>query len=226
MFKKTNIESFGKEILSLEQVKLPAYEGSIPRVLIELKKRLNQCDGFQKGSYASQFYLFIIIFFINVHKKKHIFHSTMKNDGSQAAIIGLLLKQWFMQLPNPFLSCVEIKIIDMATSVELMPTVSAKFPEPHKSVLLWLWDLLADVLLIASFFLFVLHHSIFSVVVELRQFNEMTTQHLAQGFGPLMTHLTERDVKGPRATKNAMFASRVITFFKRGIEWRLSLREL
>ncbi|ETO16298.1 methionine aminopeptidase, type II [Reticulomyxa filosa] len=44
--------SFGKEIDLLEDVKLPGYAVAIPRVLIELKKRLNQCDGFQKSFFC------------------------------------------------------------------------------------------------------------------------------------------------------------------------------
>ena len=86
-----------------------------------------------------------------------------------------------------------------------MPKAMEAMPEPDASVLLWLWDLLAE-------------------VVELKEFNKMDSQSLSQSFGPIMTSLTERHLKKSRLTMMAMFASRVVMFTQRGIEWRLSLR--
>ena len=49
----------------------------------------------------------------------------------------------------------------------------------------------------------------------------MTSQTLAQVFGPVTTSVTQKDIKGNRVSMNALFASRMIALFRRGIESRL-----
>lgn len=168
----------------MESIKLPKYNAPIPRVLIELKRRLRDCGGF---------------------KQKMIFHVAVKST-QQHHVIAVLIKSWFSELPQPLLSVVDPKVIDQARTIQLLPGVVKQIPEPNQSVLLFLWDLLAD-------------------VVEATQSNRMTSQSLAQAFGPLMTDINGQQLKKQkRATFQALFASRVIVFVKRGIEWRLSIR--
>lgn len=107
---------------------------------------------------------------------------------------------FFSQLPSPLLSTVPQPILMKAINKEAMEEVSNAMDEPYSSTICYLWDLLAKV---------AMHET------------GMGQQSLAKVFGPMCTLVTQKDVKGNKVSMNALAASRMMAFFRRGIEWRM-----
>jgi len=139
--------------------------------LIELKKKLHAVDGL---------------------KQRKIFHLSVKNNTSSHHQIAGLIRLFFAKLPVKLL---DGQSIGYTVSIQQIPDIVSKIPDPNKSILLWLWDLLSD-------------------TIEHSMTNKMTTESLAKSMAPNMTTNT-----------NSNYNMILIAFFKYGIEWRLYLRE-
>ena len=54
----------------------------------------------------------------------------------------------------------------------------------------------------------------------------MGQQSLAKVFGPMCTLVTQKDVKGNKVSMNALAASRMMAFFRRGLNEECSFKDL
>ena len=139
-------ESFGKSLDLLKTIKLPNYDGSIPKILIELKKKLHSCDGL---------------------KQRKIFHNSVKNNTSTHHQIAHLIHNFFNLLPSRLLDNISISYFTKIISYKQIPDIILKIPNPNKSILLWLWDLLSD-------------------TIEYSISNKMTIESLSKSMAPNM----------------------------------------
>eukprot|EP01084_Bolivina_argentea_P097571 175403_1 len=117
-----------KTLTDINSIKLPNYSGKIPLVLIELKKKLHSCDGL---------------------KQRKIFHISVKNNTAIHHKITSLIRNFFMNLPidNRLLDNIFIDIliyVQRLTHFKQINNIIQLIPDPNKSILLWLWDLLSD----------------------------------------------------------------------------------
>ena len=111
---------------------------------------------------------------------------------------------FFSELPRPLLCTVPQSLLMKAVNKEAMEGVCGAMEEPYSSTLCYLWDLLAK--------------------VAMNPDARMGQQSLAKVFGPMCTLVTQQDVKGNRVSMNALAASRMMAFFRRGIEWRMQVQ--
>ena len=141
---------------------------------------------------------------LNGYQKRGIFLSETieQNKDDDAYIIGNNIISFFAKLKKPLLSHVDQSILMKAINKDAMEGVCNEINEPHSSVLIYLFDICAKV---AS--------------------NESRTglgpEQLGRIFGPMTLLITKKDVRGNRVNSNALAASRMVAFFRRGIEWRL-----
>ena len=139
-------ESLGKELDVLKTIKLPNYSSAIPFILIELKKKLYSCDGL---------------------KQRKIFHISVKNNTSTHHQIAHILHNFFSHLPQRLLDGVSVFYFKQIISYKQIPDIISMIPDPNKSILLWLWDLLSD-------------------TIEYSMLNKMNSDSLSKSFAPLM----------------------------------------
>ena len=111
---------------------------------------------------------------------------------------------FFAKLPEPLLGNVDQAVFNKALNKDVMPDCIAMMNEPHASTLTYLWDILAK--------------------VAMNQNARMGQQSLGKVFGPMTTLVTQKDMKGNRVSMNVLGASRMIAFFRRGIEWRMTVQ--
>ena len=111
---------------------------------------------------------------------------------------------FFAKLPQPLLDPVPQNVFDKALSKDVMKDVIAMMDEPYASTLCYIWDILAK--------------------VAMNPNARMGQQGLGKVFGPMCTLVTQEDMKGNRVSMNVLGASRMIAFFRRGIEWRMELQ--
>ncbi len=110
---------------------------------------------------------------------------------------------FFASLPEPLLNTVPQNVLMKAINKDVMKDVVSEIDEPYASTLTYLWDILAP--------------------VAMNPNARMGGQSLGKVFGPMCTMVTQQDVKGNRVSMNALGASRMMAFFRRGIEWRMQV---
>eukprot|EP01083_Nonionella_stella_P099022 278508_1 len=112
---------------------------------------------------------------------------------------------FFSQMPTPLLDSVPGEILNKALSKDVMKDVIHAMDEPYASTLCYLWDILAKVAMES-------------------ETSRMGQQQLGKVFGPMVTMVTQQDMKGNRVSMNVLAASRMMAMFRRGIEWRMELQ--
>merc|ERR1712113_174699 len=107
-------------------------------------------------------------------------------------------------MPVPLLHTVPGEILNKALNKDVMKDVIKAMDEPYASTLCYLWDILAK------------------VAMESKT-SKMGQQQLGKVFGPMVTMVTQEDMKGNRVSMNVLAASRMMAMFRRGIEWRMQM---
>ena len=128
---------------------------------------------------------------------------TKDTDKSQS--LAWNIYQFLAQMPTPLLDSVPMDVLDKALSKDVMKDVIQAMDEPYASTLCYLWDLLA------------------MVALESKT-SKMGQHQLGKVFGPMVTMVTQEDMKGNRVSMNVLGASRMMAMFRRGIEWRMQLK--
>lgn len=190
-------KQFGVPVHQLPSKSLPTYKSGIPTILLDLKAALKNNDGYQQ----------VGIFRLAPNagdndSVKNLINSLGGTNGvsgmDDVNVCANLIKVWFRDLPAPLFSAVKPSLIESSQTVESVSKGVKEFPEPNKSILLWLWDLCVE-------------------VAAHKDINKMGPQNLAIVIGPNLFN-TEA-IKNPMAAMT--FSTKVVTFFQRGIEWRL-----
>jgi len=189
-------KQFGVPPHQLPGVTIKGYNSKIPQVLVDLKAALKNNDGYKQ----------VGIFRLAPEAKdndtaKELINklgTTKDVTMDDVNVTANLIKVWFRELPQPLLSCVKTEIIERAQAVAGVAKVMVDFPEPNRSILLWLWDLCVE-------------------VSAHKDVNKMGPQNLAIVIGPNLFNTDS--IQNPMAAMT--FSTKVVTFFQRGIEWRL-----
>eukprot|EP00486_Rosalina_sp_Unknown_P012825 CAMPEP_0201579582 /NCGR_PEP_ID=MMETSP0190_2-20130828/27280_1 /ASSEMBLY_ACC=CAM_ASM_000263 /TAXON_ID=37353 /ORGANISM="Rosalina sp." /LENGTH=143 /DNA_ID=CAMNT_0048014247 /DNA_START=83 /DNA_END=514 /DNA_ORIENTATION=- len=126
-------------------------------------------------------------------------------DKDKSQGVAWNIYQFLAQLPSPLLDDVPMDVLDKALSKDVMKDVIKAMDEPYASTLVYLWDLLA------------------CVAMESKT-SRMGQHQLGKVFGPMVTMVTQEDMKGNRVSMNVLGASRMMAMFRRGIEWRMELK--
>lgn len=193
-FKKMLEKQFGVIPKHLVSRSVRGYDSKIPAILLDLKDMLKKLDGYKVTG----------IFRLAPLGKNNETVKQLINQGedwkdqiSDVNLCANLLKVWFRELPTPILNQVENKVIEMSQDIESVAKATAQFPEPSRSILLWLWDLCVE-------------------VAEFERENKMGAQNLAIVIGPNLFNTNK--FENPMLAMT--FSGKVVTFFQRGIEWR------
>ena len=127
-----------------------------------------------------------------------------KNNNMKHMIYAYNIYVFFSKLPRPLLSDIPQSILNKALNKDVMKNVIELMDEPYASTLCYLWDILAK-------------------VAGNQNKTKMNGQLLGKVFGPMVTMVTKQDAMGNQISMNVLAASRMMAFFRRGIEWRMEL---
>ena len=140
-------QQFGVKPHLLPSVKLDNYEHKIPKVLITLRDKLEEGNAYQtvgifrlapNATQSDQ-----MKDSINKGKFDEMLKS-MKGNEEDVNVYANLIKVWFRDLPDPLLNCVDPTMIELAQTEPEVAKVVTKFPEPQKSIFLWLCDMCCE----------------------------------------------------------------------------------
>jgi len=185
---------FGMPPSKLPSVSVPGYGAKIPQVLLDLKAALKNNDGYKQVG--------IFRLAPNAEENnsvKALIDTGDFKDNCDVNVTANLIKVWFRDLPTPLLNAVKPSVIEQAQTLDKVKTAMDQFPEPNKSILLWLWDLCVE-------------------VAAYSETNKMGPQNLAIVIGPNLFNTDS--IQNPMAAMT--FSAKVVTFFQRGIELRMS----
>jgi len=193
-FRRALEKQFGVPPKQLVSRKVPGYDAKIPAILLDLKGMLKQLDGYKITG----------IFRLAPSGKNNEAVKDLidlgedwKDQITDVNLCANLLKVWFRELPTPILNQVENGVIEMSQDIASVKKATDLFPEPSRSILLWLWDLCVE-------------------VAEYENENKMGAQNLAIVIGPNL--FNTQKFSNPMLAMT--FSGKVVTFFQRGIEWR------
>jgi len=168
-FKRMLEKQFGVIPKHLVSRSVPGYDSKIPAILLDLKAMLKKLDGYRvKGIFR------LAPLGKNNETVKEMINlgEDWKEQISDVNLCANLLKVWFRELPMPILNQVENKVIEMSQDIDSVARAVEKFPEPSRSILLWLWDLCVE-------------------VAEYESENKMGAQNLAIVIGPNLFNTTQ-----------------------------------
>ena len=174
---------FAVPLAALPRTSVRAYEGRIPAVLVMMRKYLIKHGGLDV----------VGIFRLAPEKdecdqvKKEI-NSGCFEGCRDVNVMSNLIKVWFREMPPNLLDAVEqeqIVKITKSTMDKVLPAIET-FPEPNRSILLWLLDLMSDVVknsevnkMSAENMAIVMSPNLFSVNTENPMFAMEWTQKVA-----------------------------------------------
>ena len=147
---------FGVKPEQLDGVEIQGYDSKIPRVLIDLRSRLQAQNAFKQ----------VGIFRLAPNAEDSDNIKSLINKGTFNSINNVdpnvyanLIKVWFRDLPIPLLGPIKPEIIEYAQTQEQVIQAIDSFQEPMKSIYLWLCDLCVEVSQKNnfSFFFFLFH---------------------------------------------------------------------
>jgi len=189
---------FGVNPSVLPSTKVEGYEYPIPSLLVTLKSIIKEKDGFSAEG----------IFRLSADGKEREIVKAKINSGDSSwqvihdvHVAAKLIGEWFRELPVRFWEEIGQDIVETTKSEEELVKAHKSFPEPHSSIILWLWDLLVE-------------------VAEYSDKNKMTNRNLAIVFAPSLFN--------PLKYENPMLAmgysGKVQTFCERALDWRSNLK--
>jgi len=193
-FKRMLEKQFGVIPKHLVSRKVRGYDSKIPAILLDLKDMLKKLGGYER---TGIFRLAPLGKNNETVKEMIDLGEDWKEQITDVNLCANLLKVWFRELPTPILNQVENKVIEMSQDIDSVKDATQKFPEPSRSILLWLWDLCVE-------------------VAEFENENKMGAQNLAIVIGPNL--FNTQKFENPMLAMT--FSGKVVTFFQRGIEWR------
>eukprot|EP01084_Bolivina_argentea_P109156 195106_1 len=188
-------KQFGVEPKQLPGVQLDLYESKIPKVLVMLRNALEEADGYQQVG--------IFRLAPNASDNKAVKEKIDKgqlNDSEEKVDVNVyanLIKVWFRDLPTPLLNCVNPDMIEHVNNTQDAENVIDAFPEPHKSIFLWLCDMCV-------------------AIAKHKKTNKMSAQNVAIVVGP---NLFNTD-KFENPMKAMTYSGNVVEFLKHSILWR------
>ena len=180
-------------------VQFNEYETKIPKVLVTLRSALEEANGYQQVG--------IFRLAPNASDSKAVKEKIDKGQLSEneekvdVNVYANLIKVWFRDLPDPLLNCVNPDLIEHVQNVNDAANVVNGFPEPNKSIFLWLCDMCVD-------------------IAKYEKTNKMGAQNMAIVVGPNLFNADTFE----NPMKAMTYSGKVVEFFKHAILWRQKTR--
>lgn len=137
-------QQFGVPLVSIPRADVAGYDARIPVVLEVLKCELKRFHGLEKEG----------VFRLSANKSTQDKYKTELNQGffvgckdeSDVNSMACLIKEWFRDLPEPLMSNIPRDVIVNASkhAAGAYAQIMGLLPDPHRSIFLWLLDLLAE----------------------------------------------------------------------------------
>lgn len=184
-----------------QKEKLPGYESPIPRVLVQMNAYLQNNSGyyavgiFRKAPDSTE----------NSDIKKLLDSGNFDVRGCDVHVMANLIKVWFRDLPTPILDSIDPEVkqrIASAQSTQAAADLLQRFPEPQRSIIMWLLDVCVN-------------------IARYEDRNKMTAQNLAIVIGPNLFNVDSYN--DPMAAMG--FSQKVVAFFQKCIEWRQQVHD-
>ncbi len=182
---------FGIPLKHVRCVQVPGYESSIPQILVQMKEYLQD-----NGAYHTVGIFRLAPDAILCRAVKDELDRGVFTGCQDVNCVANCVKIFFRDLPRALLGSVDIEVMSKVETADQAASAIAAFPEPDKSVLLWLLDLCAEVT----------SHS---------QVNKMTPQNLAICIAPNLFVIRNQD---PLAS--VVVSQKIVQFMYNGILWR------
>eukprot|EP00485_Elphidium_margaritaceum_P006612 CAMPEP_0202691444 /NCGR_PEP_ID=MMETSP1385-20130828/6157_1 /ASSEMBLY_ACC=CAM_ASM_000861 /TAXON_ID=933848 /ORGANISM="Elphidium margaritaceum" /LENGTH=494 /DNA_ID=CAMNT_0049346851 /DNA_START=155 /DNA_END=1639 /DNA_ORIENTATION=+ len=190
-------KQFGVNPKQLPGVQVHGYGAKIPKVLEDLRKGLFGAQGYEQ----------VGIFRLAPNASDNKAMKVRINKGDFESIeekvdvnvYANLIKEWFRDLPDPLLNCINPDLIEHVQNATHAQNVVQQFPEPNQSIFLWLCDMCVD-------------------IARYEKTNKMSTQNMAIVVGPNLFN-TE---KFENPMKAMTYSGKVVEFVKYAIDWRVS----
>jgi len=192
-------QKFGVGPTKIPGVTVENYDAKIPLLLVQLKQRLIDLEGLQE---VGIFRLAPDASESNKVKKMIDEGGSWMDYQCDVNVISNLIKIWFRDLPSPILNSVDAAVIEMSQSVEAVEKAMKMFPQPERSLLLWLWDFCGE-------------------VAEYSDINKMSVQNLGIVIGPNLFNTLNFE----NPMKAMDFSGKVVTFFQKGVEMRQNAKK-
>jgi hypothetical protein len=192
-WQKVLAKQFGVDPKHIPCTKLPEYPARIPTVLITLRDALRDADGFRETG----------IFRLAPSADENDMVKSAIDDGSFAFsdtnvnVYANLIKVWFRDLPKPLLGVADPDAVECAETEKQVVDIISKFPEPNKSIFLWLCDLCVE-------------------VATYEKENKMSPKNLAIVIGPNLFDASTFD----NPMRAMTFSAKIADFFEKSIIWR------
>lgn len=191
-------KKFGVVPNNLPSVHAGDYGSKIPLILVQIKEKIKALGGLDEMG--------IFRLAPDAGECDHI-KSKMNSGGdwidekTDVNVFANLLKVWFRDLPRPILNQVSPGVIELNQTADKVRDSMDKFPELEKALLMWLWD--------------------FCVEIQSKSnVNKMSVQNLGIVIGPNLFNTDQ--FQNPM--KAMEFSGKVVTYFQKGVEWRMSLQ--
>jgi len=185
---------FGVNPELLRCTNIECLKSPIPTVLVDLKEILVKHDGYRTTG----------IFRISPDRQERDTVKAKINSGfsvdeatNNVHVAATLIGSWFRELPNCILDGIERETIEKSKSKDQVVEAHNHLREPQRSIILWLWDLLAEVS----------KHS---------EINKMDTRNLVTVISPCLF----KPSKFPDPMLAMTYSRKVLTFSEIAVNWR------
>jgi len=194
-FPNMQTKQFGVAPELLPSKKFPGYSSELPTLLLDLKDMIKSLGGYKS----------VGIFRLAPEGKRNDEVKKLINRGggewksncNDVNLCANLLKVWLRELPEPIMDQVDRELIERSQELGAVAKAVEKFPEPGRSILLWLWDMCTE-------------------IAEFEKENKMSPENLSIVIAPNLF-----DAKQFTNPMTAMtYSATASTFFQKGIEWR------
>lgn len=184
---------------SLECIKVKGYEGKIPQLMVDLRRKLLELNAVNTEG----------IFRVAADRREcDRIKAYMNSDEDWTSVVvdvhcvATLITTWFRDLPRSIFNELQIDTLKRQQTIESIPSAVEEIPQPDRSLLLYLWDLCV-------------------IIAENHLVNKMTKKNLATIMVPSL--FDESVFTNPLQALAVL--EPIQKFFVVGVEWRESLQE-
>jgi len=188
-------KQFGVAPEALPSKRVPGYSSELPTLLLDLNQMIRDLSGYKT----------VGIFRLapdgkrNDEVKKLIDRGggEWKTTCRDENLCANLLKVWLREMPVPILDQIDPSIVKTSQDLGTVAKAMEEFPEPGRSILLYLWDMCVE-------------------IAALETVNKMNPHNLAVVIAPNLFDAN----KFENPMKAVNFSGSASMFFQKGIEWR------
>jgi hypothetical protein len=180
---------FGVDPATLEQVEDNGYR--VPKVLAVMRESLVESEGLKcEGIFR------VAGDHSEVNRLKQQMNAKTFKGAADPPSVANLVKVWFRELPTPVLNALPSETLFYSTTAEQCVEAYMKLPEPQKTILDWLMDLLVD-------------------TAKYEGINKMSPQNLAIVVAPNLYDSSSSD-----PMEGLVMSQKCVQFLNQVLKWR------